>query len=232
MIFDGQEVTKLVIEWQKYRNCEVLNDILAKSHSLVEVIVSGYDHAHRDDMIQEAYLRIQYALPFYASRYGTLHNFLTTVIHNICATYMKKASSYNHESIDDAEYDILDDINHTDIATEQDVLEYIRSRYTTIPAVDLDEIVEMIYFAMMYEDRPKNVILSITSNTSITKQVVTSIYNSIQVYIRYNMLGYAKKSVYVLSELNVLNDLRYVVGETLFNEIMIVFSGINIKIPS
>src|SRR4030066_1677582 len=94
MIFDNDYVSDLVSQWQKTKDANVLDLIIDQSRSLIEVIVSSYDTMHREDLIQESAMRLQYALPFFDPTISNLHNYFTTVIKNICLTYLRKQNRY------------------------------------------------------------------------------------------------------------------------------------------
>ena len=71
MIFDSEYVAALVKEWRSTKDEELLAEILEAARSLIEAIASSFDPYFREDLIQEAFAKVQYAIPILIRTFPT-----------------------------------------------------------------------------------------------------------------------------------------------------------------
>lgn len=248
MIFDNEKVTNLVLQWQRDSDAHTLSEIFEESRNLIEAIVSAYDPEYRDDMIQESYLRIHYALPYYDSNYK-IHNYFTTVIHNQCRTYLKQQYVHDVELYDNVELcDGVDGdavfveysktpehyaIDNNEILT--DLIARNRQRFPSLPVEEIDDITEFIYASLrdgLY-GKSRGIIANIVKNYGFHRTVATVVYHSSLVYLRKRYAEYSKD--YVLNrdekEYSLLIDLKNEIGVKAFRKISKLFSGMYVKFP-
>lgn len=229
MIFDCEYVTKLVLEWQVTKDTDLLERVFMGCNTLVEVIVSSYDYNYREDLIQEAHARILYALPYFSPRVSTLHNFLTTVIRNMCATYLKKNTLYEGElDIDLYEYE-----GQTDYIDEEDILNEViirnRKRFKSIPTKVIDDATEIVINSLLDGDGVQHIISELIK-LGLTKYLARVLYESILVYLRIKNITCANPSMDV-NELSILPDFKEFLGDRLYQAVVTVFGGMYIRIP-
>lgn len=224
MIFDNETVTGLVIRWKEGEE-SVLGEILEKSRSLIEAVVSMYDPIYREDLIQESYVKLCYALRVYDDDYS-LHTYVTTVVHNICKTWMKKR---NREILLDADiersyvYEDNEDILH-------DVLMRNRYRFPSIPASILDELTEFIYVSLVYgyTGKSRGIISTIKSQYCLSRNTANTVYYSTVIYLRGKMVTNANNSS-CTDEFSLASDLKEFLGDDdLYSKLSTVFSGLTI----
>jgi hypothetical protein len=231
MIFDAERITELVIEWQRTNDEDVLTEISEGSTSLIEVIVSSYDSVYRDDLIQESYARIQYALPYFNPSLSTLHNYLTTVIRNICHTYATKQDKEPNIEVD--LYTIAGDSanldDHDDILTK--LITRNRIRFPSLPASELDHITAYIYYAVRDDGLNRKIITAVVEQFCIHRSLAQILYQSTVVHLRLMNIGHAKPLTSKDIELTLLPDIKEALGEDVYNCMLVVFSGMNIRLP-
>ena len=230
MIFDVDHVTALVLEWQRTRDEDTLTDLLFESTSLIEAIVSSYDYVYRDDLIQEAYLRIQYALPFFKPEISNLHNYFTTVIRNICNTYISKQCKEPDTELD------LQFMGYRETITDNDVLTGLisrnRKRFPSIPVNEIDHMTAYIYYEIIDGSTSRRVITGLSLQFGIDKSMAQLLYQSTIIYLRAIHINQSKPSkISESDELSILPDLLEVLGDDVYNRLAIVFSGMSIKLP-
>lgn len=228
MIFEGKEVTVLVVEWQRTHDAVLLENILAKSQKLIEVIVSSYDPNYRDDLIQESYARLQYAIPFFNPNISTLHNYFTTVIRNRCATYLRKQG---REPQIDIDLQLTGDRDSYPVDDEEllhNLVAHNRKRFPSMSCEDIDGISEFVYFSLIDNTSRRGVVVRLMEMFNVSRTVATVIYHSSIIHLRSN---------YILvdcdencpQEFSLLIDLREKIGNELFDEISTLFSGMYVK---
>lgn len=229
MIFDVDRVTALVIEWQRTKDEEVLTVILTESTSLVEAIVSSYEYVYRDDLIQEAYYRIQYALPFFNPQISNLHNYLTTVIRNICNTWISRQLKEPDIELD------LQFIGHHEEQDEDEVLPKLiirnRKRFPSIPVDEIDHITTYIYYAIRDEGMNRRLVTGLSTEFGIAKSLAQILFQSTVAYLRALYIEHARIELCNIDELSFLPDFREVVGDATFNRLATIFSGMTIRFP-
>lgn len=233
MIFDNDVVTKLAVEYQQTKDSAVLNCILEKSTSLVEAIVSSYDPEYREDLIQEAALKIPKAIVYYDDRFS-LHTYLTTVIHNMCRTFLKKQyrtltlyEGYDIVEEDPAEFVYDDDLMNNVICRN-------RTRFPSLPSDISDGMTETIVYAMRNGvAKSRGLVTTLMNEFDIPRPIATVFYHSTLVYLRAVYEGHADISNILSAdhEFSLLKDLRDEIGDIAFARVVLLFSGMYIRIP-
>jgi hypothetical protein len=241
MIFDNDTVTRLVTDWQHCNDKLIMQDILLKSQCLVEAIVSQYDKVYREDLIQEALLKLHYACSFYNPEIATLHNFFTTVIHNVCKTYVTKQEReylLDDNAGDDDDTDVvteLPDMTVTDKLSDEDltdVIKYMRKRLPSLPVTVIDDCTEMVHCGLKYGESSRNIINNLT-RVAVSRSLANTIYNIIVVYYRSHNLSCAiiDESDIDTSELSLLSELKELVGTKTYSKLVVAFSGMILRFP-
>jgi len=232
MIFDAENVKKSVIEWQCTKSVTVLERIYVGTNKLIEVIVSSYDPLFRDDMIQECRLKlITGALQGYDSGYS-LHNYLTTVFHNCCRTYMKKQYKISNLFEDFEVVEHIPIIISNDTEIMDDAICRNRSRFPSLPVEVIDDVTEYVLIRLAGDmGKKRGIVAEIMENFNISRHIATVIYHSIMIYIRgkydANVMDIPKE----LNEFSLLPDLREELGDAAVQRLLLVFSGLCIRIP-
>ena len=235
VIFDAASVTKLTVKWQRDKDEDTLAEILQGCTSLIEAIVSSFDSVYREDLIQEAYYRIQYALPFFNPHISSLHNYLTTVIRNICYTYTSKQDKEPYVEYD---YQIThDDIDHRyyNDAGELDVLTVLiarnRNRFPSIPVDDIDHITAYIFYALQSDGVSRRIIAQLATQFSIERSLAQIFYYSTIIYLRALNIQQAKLPSDKDIEFTLLPDIKEAMGEKVYERMAVIMSGMIIKLP-
>ncbi len=235
VIFDAACVTKLTVKWQRDRDEDTLDEIIQGCTSLIEAIVSSFDSVYREDLIQEAYYRIQYALPFFNPHISNLHNYLTTVIRNICYTYISKQDKepnieydyqITHDNIDDYYYD---DAGELDILTV--MIARNRSRFPSIPVDDIDHITAYIFYALQNDEVSRKIIAQLATQFCIERSLAQIFYCSTVIYLRALNIQQAKLSSDKDIEFTLLPDIKEAMGVKVYERIAVIMSGMIIKLP-
>lgn len=235
MIFDCAYVTALVEKWQHTQDPKVLDLILEYSRSLIEAIVSGFDSMYRDDLIQEASLKLQYALPYFDQNIANLHTYLTTVIKNTCLTYLRKQNKISTEfQVDLTIYG--DTLVEPDTTESEDILNSLmirnRRRFPTIDVHTIDEISEQIYTDLTFGLGKGAVISNLTEIIGCTRQLANTIYNSSLIYLRSKYISFASTECTPIDEeLSIIPDLKELLGDKAGDMIASVLTGMSIKFP-
>lgn len=230
MIFDCDVVTKLVVDWQRTQDPDLMDQIIEKSMTLVEVLVSSYDYHYRDDLIQEACMRLQYATQFFDADIANLHTYFTTVIKNICVTYLRRQERYAREPDID-----LSIIGEEECGPDKDVLTSLiirnRIRFPSLLEV-IDEMTEAIYTSLTYEERKRQIVNDLVSMYDLDKKYATVVYMSTVMYLRFHYKEFAEV---VLSdheaEFSIIPDMEELFGEIIADRVAKVMTGFNIRFP-
>lgn len=234
MIFECDEVTQLVCNWQKTRDPMLMSQILISSTSLVESIVSIYNPVDRDDLIQESMLRIQYACKHFKSDRSSLHTYFTTVIRNICTTYSgrqgKDLLTEDMNTEDTTIEVVTEDIMPSNDETLCELRQRNRLRFASLLPLDVDVYTDFIYKSFLVGDTQRIVLHNLVSKFSISRHMALIVYNSTVVYLRISNQGFCKQST-VTDEMSLATDLKAVVGEEIYAKVILAFQGMNIKLP-
>lgn len=232
MIFNGELVTLLVLDWQTSRDKTVLAHILSESTALIEAIASSYGALDRSDLIQEAYIKVHHSIEYYDPKIAPLHSYLTTVIRNICITYVTKQ---DRQPTDELQLEMLGDefytsINDTDILSELIIRN--RERFISVPVAVVDDMTEFIYYELKDDGMSRKSITKAAEMFGCSRTIVSTIYNSTIVYLRVKYIDCGKCGDDVDTEFSLLPELENVVGKDMYKYMLLVFSGMSIKIPS
>lgn len=232
MIFDCDLVTRLVAQWEDERDPVVLGDILVQSRALIEAIVSTFDSDFRDDLIQESSLRVQYALDSFDPDISNLYSYLSTVIRNVCITYVKKQG----RDIPTEDIELLIE-GDSAFAHDEDIFVDLvvrnRTRFPSLPVSVIDEITEMIYDTLSCEGhKPAGIIADIVVGWDVARPIATTIYHSTLVYLRWKYTDHLRRQDKVVTdEFSLTRDLEELLGHKAFAKIATVFSGMYIRMP-
>lgn len=235
MIFDAEHVTELVLIWQRTQDEDTLVEILEGCKSLIEAIVSSFDSVDREDLIQEAYYRTQYALPFFNPHISSLHNYLTTVIRNICYTYISKQDKepsieYNYQLIyDDFDNRYYDEEGKLDVLTT--LIARNRGRFPSIPVDDIDHITAFIFYALQSDVASRKIIAQLSVQFGIERSLAQTFYQSTVIYLRASNIQQAKLSLDEDLEFTLLPDIKEVMGKKVYERIAVIMSSMVIKLP-
>lgn len=228
MIFNGSQVTAMVMQWQQTRDAVLLERILDSSKSLVEAIISGYGTHNREDLIQDAIAKIIFSLPYYSPGHGSLHNYLTTVIRNSSATV------YNKEARHDCDKLELSIIGNSQYVSEEDILQeliiFARIRFPSLPVNLIDNIAEYIYSALQYEHTGKGrgIVSALVIEYGISRNIAYVIYNSMLIFLRNKYMDYCEP-ITQPSEFSIMSDLKMLLGDTEYNKVATIFSSMYLK---
>lgn len=233
IIFKCDEVTQQVLKWQKTHDKSLLADILDGCRRLVEAIASAFDYTMRDDLIQESFVKIQYALPFFDPNISNLHTYLTTVIRRCCLTYV-----YKYSMEDSVDLDLLPHpvsvLEENDAYIVDALIEHNRERFPSIPADALDEATEYIYYAIRdkIKGKSRGAVAHLMGEFDFHRRVATVLYHTSLVFLRRL---YIDKFSYIMGEnaieFSLLPELKETVGEEVYNAMLVLFSGMYIKVP-
>jgi len=235
MIFDCPYVTELVERWKYTQDPKILDLILQHTTNLIEAIVSGYDSAHRDDLIQESYLRVQYALPFFNGRISNLHTYLTTVIKNICATYLRKQSRLSTElQVDMTMHgEIFEDRS---MPESDDILDDLlvrnRLRFPSVDVCVIDELTERLYSDMTFSLSKRAIISNLVEISGCTRQFAVVVYTSSVIYLRSRYVSCADTTNAIIDvELSVIPDIEELIGTKAGALVCDVLTGMTVRFP-
>jgi DNA-directed RNA polymerase specialized sigma subunit len=231
MIFEAEEVTALVISWQRTKDPALMAQIIEKSGSLIEVIISSYDSTLRDDLYQECAARLQYACTRFNAHKGNLHTYFTTVIHNESARFLgKQSKDYLTEDLETCVDDMADD-EDSDIDNDKlcELRCHNRERFPSLYAEDVDKFTTLIYKGLSNADSYSTIVRELSKHTS--RHIALVFFNSTMAYLRAENLECAKCGAYKDGELTLAPDLKAIIGDDLYQKVCMVFSGMNIKVP-
>lgn len=233
-IFECDEITLLVEEWQDTQDTHTLEQILEGSRRLIEAIVSSFDYRYRNDLIQESYAKIIYALPFFNKDIANLHTFLTTVIRNVCVTFINKERKIIEIPED---YDISADADTTKIDTEDILTELIirnRRRFPSIPVDILDDMTEFIFMHVIDSTSKWKTVSLLCNNFKCSKSTASVVYHSSLIYVRYKYKNYISDlDEWTNNELefSLLPDIEEVFGSNVLKDMYAIFSGVYMRFP-
>lgn len=231
MIFDCDVVTELVLDWQRTSDSATMGRILEKTNSLIEAIVSSYNPEHRDDLIQQSVIRIMYASKFFNPEVSSLHNYFTTVIRNTCITYLQKQTREPNIDLELITASTMDR-SQLDDDTLQDLMVRNRNRFPSIPVCDIDDISELIYYHLIDgEGHVKGLVAQLMDQFNLSRPIATCIYHSSLIYMRSQNTNFASSAQEEYDEFSLLPDLKEIVGSQAYSNILLILSGMYIKIP-
>lgn len=230
MIFNGSQVTAMVMQWQQTRDAVLLERILDSTKSLVEAIISGYGTHNREDLIQDAIAKIIFSLPYYSPGHGSLHNYLTTVIRNSSATV------YNKEARHDCDELELSITGNSQYVSEEDILQelivFARVRFPSLPVNLIDNITEYIYSALQYEHTGKGrgIVSALVIEYGISRNIAYVVYNSMLIFLRTRYVDFCEP-ITQPNEFSIMTDLRATLGERNYELVATIFATMYLKFP-
>jgi len=233
MIFDNAAATELVIEWQASKDGLLLEHIIDACIPLVESIASQFDSEYRDDLIQESVASVIYAIEFYDINIAKLYSYLSAVARNACIMYMRSATRDPLIPLDVNEIALsqhnVDGDDNSDIITG--LVVHNRQRFPSLPVDDIDAATEYIYCSVRDGIWGKSRgIVSHLTNAGFPRNVATVLYHSSIVYLR-SLYAESGASKYIDGEFTLLPELEMLVGAALHDRVMVIMSGMYIKIP-
>lgn len=232
MIFDCKKITTLVLEYQQTQKDETLEEILLGSTKLVESIVSKYDYRLREDLIQEAYYKLQKAIKSFNPSVSNLHNFFTTVIINCCNTHTKKAGrGYIANEIQDVDlctnivYDYADDGS---LLLELKI--HNRKRFPSISTNTIDSISSFLLSSIRTSESSRKILEYITTRYKLSRKQASIVYYSTLIYLRSYFKNFVEVGNSSYNEFTLQPDMKEFLGEDLYDRYVVVFGGINVKV--
>lgn len=231
MIFDNDHVAELVELWQETRDRSLLHDVLEGTRSLIEVIASRYDPALRDDLIQEAFVRVGHAIEFYDADIAKLYSYLSAVIRNSSLSYIRKISKEEpliNEHCIPIQYPVQDDVWIIEMLIVRN-----RKRFPSLVCVVCDGMTEYVYYAIRDGVRGKSrgAIKYLLETFGIPRNIATVFYHSTMIYLRTVFSKFSMVESDVRSEFTLLPELEDVVGAMTYKRILTSFAGTHVKIP-
>lgn len=231
LIFDNAAVTKLVMDWQLDRDPDKLAEIVQKSMALIEALVSAYNSEFRDDLIQESVTKVIYAIRVFDPNMATLHTFLTTVIKNVCISWLSK---YDKMYIDIDDVEILGKSDPSDADMKcmiSDLKAFSRERFPSLQVEEIDAIIDMLVKHLQNGVQRNKSLSMIADVIGIDRALITTISAASIIYLRL-YYGYGKATQIIQrDEFSLLPELRSLVGDDIYQRILVAFSGFTIKIP-
>lgn len=241
MIFENDRITGLVVEWKRTQDREVLTKVLEGCKNLVDALSASYDPTYREDMKQEVYERIQYALEFYDPDISKLHSYLTSVIRNTCNTYANKVSKRKQHvvTLPDQTLDYVADDAPTDTSDQHiltGLVERNRQRFPNLPVDMLDQATEIVYYSIRdgVLGKSRGIVSTLMDTLDMPRNVATVLYHSSLVYLRVTLMEKSELEPpeYDQSmEYTLLPELCDLVGMEMCQTLVIVFSGMYMKFP-
>ena len=234
MIFDSEYVTELVKEWRSTKDEELLAEILEAARSLIEAIASSFDPYFREDLIQEAFVKVQYAITYFDPDISNLHTYLTTVIRNSCISFVRK---FSKEVLVVEDYMLS--VPTYDSMAEREIISVLisrnRDRFPSIPVDDVDGATEFVYYAIRdgIKGKSRGTVACLIRVYGWNRRVATVFYHSSMIFLRALLAdkfsiveGYEGNTEFTL-----LPELENIVGTQAYERILLLFSGTYVKIP-
>lgn len=234
MIFDNDYITELADEWLTTSSNDVLEDIIHESTRLVEIIVSKYPYEHRDDMMQECFIRIPKALCNFNPDVARLHIYFTSVFINSCKDYITKE---NREYILASTLEMIHEPYKMEIDYEENIIKELitrnRQRFPTIPTDQLDDATCYVFDCILegVYGKARGAIANMMRMYGFKRNVATVVYHSTLIHIRTMYEGFVLLSDDEPDEFTLLPELKDVLGEEAYYRISTLFSGLYFKVP-
>lgn len=228
MIFDNAVLTPMVMVWQQTHDKKLLDRVMLGCKALIEVIVSQFSSLDREDLLQEAKARVIYALPHYDVTKSSLHNYLTTVVLNVCRTWSMRESKHDCEELIANPLEFARE-NSSEILN--DLLIHNRIRFPFIDVESVDGITEIIYTELCNGCHRRVVITLALSSFPLSRKQISLIYDASIIYMRSQYACRVKLKGLNESNESLLPELKDLLGEDNYKKLIVTFSGITIKIP-
>jgi RNA polymerase sigma factor (sigma-70 family) len=232
MIFNAKDCLPLVIEWQQSRKAETLASIIQFCKGLTEAIASSYGPIYRDDLIQEGYARIVYALPYFNKSAGKLHTFLTTVIHNACRTYLKRQTRNDVDELTELSFAEVYVGEDTSILT--DCICRNRQRFPSLPVDRLDAMTSFIIEATRMEITRSGIITGLIDRYGVARNIAKVLYYSTIIYLRGKLLdqrtwGDVDKNP--TNEFTLYEDFKSLLGAEAYKRLSLILHDLPVQYP-
>lgn len=239
MIFNSPQITQLVKQWQHTKSQELLEQIMTGCTPLAEVIACQFsdDGNYRDDLIQECMLRLPAALPHYDPDLANLHKYLTSVFRNRCISYvslMGKQDKLAVELIEQGVQLVAHSRETSNILQELTVRN--RLRFPSLDVQTCDALTAHVYEFLLEGSQPgygQGVIKEAMANyTHLTRHKILVFYHSTLAYLRMTYEDFALLDCKEPDEFSLMQDVMDVLGEEAHDRLLLVFAGMNLKVPN
>lgn len=234
-IFDNQKVLELIREWKKTSDRDILSDIIVECKDLVTAIVRKYDYREREDIEQEAFIKIQRSLPFYDESKSTCHNFLTTVVHNSCIDYMRgmasKVISKETEFVEFGdgieEYAFsVSDVGLSDVNTELRTRN--RKRFPSLDTFVIDTLTDEVITNVKHESMT-GLTKKLAKKMDLPSNIVECVVKSSIIYLRIYYTDKVDIVYPAREEFSLHHELSDFMGEN-YDNFVKIFHGVSIKV--
>lgn len=231
LLFDNDKVSKLVKEYQEHGmdDISLLGEILSETRVLIEVIASKCDREYilRDDLIQEARLKLIRSLPEYdSSREKKLYSYFSVVIRNAMIDYIRKQKP--SVELDDMEEESeLSEGNYVILIVDE-LRGWFKSRFPTLIKKGLEgAILEIIITAMIDKHKKRKILKDLCDNYGFTYSQAKVVYEAVLVKLRTLM----KKPSFThdVSEQSLQPELLDIVGKDGYTDVNEAFLGLSLK---
>jgi RNA polymerase sigma factor (sigma-70 family) len=227
MIFDSEKVGKLIQSWKISRDKETLEQIIIETHPLASFIASKSNICDREDMIQEALIKVCSALEVYDPTISNPHTYFSTVIRNVCCSYAAREGRHESMELDDDTKGITYEYIVND--TMEELIERNRIRFPTVPVDIIDCVTEHIYYGIRDEIHQNKTLNDIVKDCIISRSIANTIYNSTIAYLRNKYFQYANMTL-TTDEISLLPELLEVVGPEAYEKMRVVFNNITLRL--
>lgn len=230
-IFDPDLVRRLVKQHQT-GDKEIASAILDACTPLVNYTVRNCNPIDADDMRQEALIKILKSIDHFDIDKADVHTYFSRVIRNSCITYYHK----NEKGADDCDLDDesmigeVYDMSHKPDELLEDLICRNKKRFPSMNPELMNTITEAIYLSI-YDglERGRTVVRQISKTYEIPRENVLSIYGSSIIYLRQKFPENFDKEI-IQEEFSLLPELKEVLGDDNFVNLINTFSGIIIHI--
>lgn len=113
-----------------------------------------------------------------------------------------------------------------------DVICRNRKRFPSLPSEVIDDITEYIMTRLSGNiGKRRGLVAEIMKNFYVSRHVATVVYHSTMVYLRGNYGGNVHNRDEAINEFSLLPDLCDELGEVAVNRLILLFSGLCVRIP-
>lgn len=225
MIFDNKLVLHLLNEYNSTNNQDVLVELLDACNPLMEAVVSKYNKDYRDDMLQECRIKALRAFQTFDPTRTKAYSYFSIVFNNVCITWMSKVGSPHYE---------LQDHIKAPVSTMQEIITDVYDRNVErFPSMRLKYIYKatrVICIGLGCGSSVKEIIDAVDLLFN-DKNMSTAFVQSTLIYMRLKHENNVGKIHTDTDEYSILTDLKEIVGDELYEWLIILFSGMSIKIP-
>lgn len=238
MIFESQQITALVKQWQATKSPAILEKIVEGCIPLAEVIACQFsdDYNYRDDLIQECVARLAFALPHYDPELADLHKYLTSVFRNRCISYVTTVQKQDKLADEIIEHGVeLVTYPRESSNILQELVVRNRLRFPSIDVMTCDGLTSHVYEYLLDGSQPgfgQGVIKEAMAKFKhLTRHQILIFYHSTLAYLRMTYEDFAILDCSDPDEFSLMADVMDVLGEEAYDRLMLVFAGMNLKVP-